>query len=79
MPAFRDRLDHGQIASLANYVRTTFGGVEGSVNASQVATIPDDQVDTPWRIQNAKWRAIPATMVTLLIVWTGVRMCGERG
>lgn len=53
MPAFRASMDKDQIASLANYVRTTFGGVEGDVNASQVATILDGKVNTPWLIQNA--------------------------
>lgn len=68
MPAFRASMNNGQIASLSNYVRATFGGVEGSVTASQVAAILDGQVDTPWLIQNARWLAILAILVATLIV-----------
>lgn len=77
MPAFRDSLDDGQIAALANHVRATFGGVEGSVDAPQVTTILDGQVGTPWPIQNAKWLAILGIVVAVPLVsaiaWAGIR------
>lgn len=47
MLSFHASMDDGRIASLADYVRVKFGGVEDSVNASQVATILHGQVDTP--------------------------------
>ena len=65
-----------------NQARAKFGGVEASVNASQVETILDGQVDTPWLIQNAKWLAIlaivVATLVILLIAWAAIRALGHR-
>ena len=71
-----------QIASVANYVRAKFGGVEGSVNALQVSTILNGQVDTPWLIQNARWLAIVAIILAVLaflvLVWAGVRALGHR-
>ncbi|MEO8847244.1 MAG: c-type cytochrome [Casimicrobiaceae bacterium] len=83
MPSFRASMDDAQIASLSNYVRTKFGGVEGGVNASQVATILAGQVETPWLIRNAKWLAIltivVATLVILVIAWAGIRAFGHRG
>lgn len=82
MPSFRDGMDNAQIASLANYVRTQFGGVEGSVNASQVATILNGKVDTPWLIQNARWLAILACAMALLVVlftaWSIARALERR-
>lgn len=81
MPAFRASLDDAQIASLANYVRTTFGGVEGSVNASRVESILSGQVDTPWLIQNARWLAMLAIVIVTLFlmgaVWAGIRVLGR--
>lgn len=79
MPSFRASMDDGQIASLANYVRANFGGVEGSVNASEVATILDGQVDTPWLIQNTRWLAILAIAVAILVItWVSIRTLGRR-
>lgn len=82
MPSFRSSMDDGQIASVANYVRANFGGVETSVDASQVETILDGQVDTPWLIQNAKWLAILAivavTVIVLLVAWVAIRAFSHR-
>jgi len=38
MPPFRSSLDDAQIAALANFVRTRFGGVASNLGASDVAT-----------------------------------------
>ncbi len=82
MPSFRTSMDDGQIASLANYVRTQFGGIEGGVTASQVSTILDGQIATPWLILNARWLAIVAIVVASLVVlavaWAGIRALGHR-
>lgn len=82
MPGFRASLDNAQIASLANYVRSTFGGVESNVGASQVAAILDGRVDTPWLIRQAKWLAIlaivAATLFLLGLAWAGVRWVGNH-
>ena len=66
MPLFRSSMNDGQIASVANYVRAKFGDVEGSVDASQVTTILNGQVDTPWLIRSARWLAILAIVVAML-------------
>jgi mono/diheme cytochrome c family protein len=47
MPPFRDSLDDGQIASLANFVRTEFGGVQSNLSERDVAEILKGGADTP--------------------------------
>ena len=77
MPSFRSSMNDGQIASVANYVRAKFGGVEGTLNASQVDTILAGQIDTPWLIRYAKWLALLAivvvTLVVVAIAWALIR------
>jgi mono/diheme cytochrome c family protein len=78
MPPFRDSLDDDQIASLANYVRSNFGGIDSSLNAQKVAMILNGKIDTPWLIQNALWLAISSIIfifvalliVVLAIIWS---------
>ena len=73
MPPFRSSLDDAQIASLANFVRTRFGGVQCDLSDAQAAAILDGGTDTPWLIRNAASLAIAAiglvVLVLLLIVW----------
>lgn len=82
MPGFRDSMDDAQIATLANYVRSTFGGVESDLDATQVPTILKGQVATPWLIRNAAWLAIAglviAALVLLAIIWALVRAVTRR-
>lgn len=83
MLTFPASMDDGQITSVVNYVRVKFGGVEGSVNAPQVATILHGQVDTPpWFIQNARRLAILAIVlampIILAVAWAGARTLGHR-
>lgn len=74
MPAFRHSLNDAQIAALANHVRTRFGGIESQISAWQVAQILDGQLDTPWLIQNAKWLAVLAIGVAMLLVVALIRV-----
>ena len=58
-------------------------GADKRVDASQVATILHGQVDTPWLIQNAKWLAILAIAVVILVIlviaWVFIRALRHRG
>jgi mono/diheme cytochrome c family protein len=82
MPPFRSSLDDAQIASLANFVRTRFGGVRSDLSDSQAAAILDGRTDTPWLIRSAAPLAIAAivafALVVLLIVWRGWRAFARR-
>lgn len=70
MPAFRSSLSDPQIAAVANFVRSQFGGVESAVTGGDVATILDGQVGVPWLIRNATWLAIVGLIgLGGLIVW----------
>ncbi|MEP7096750.1 MAG: c-type cytochrome [Dokdonella sp.] len=82
MPSFRSSMSDGQIASVANYVSTKFGGVKGEVSASQVATILKGHVETPWLIRYARWLAILAialaTLIVVALAWTLIRALSHR-
>ena len=68
MPGFRGSMDNAQIAALANYVRSQFGGIESNLDASQVASILDGQTDTPWLIHNARWLTILALVMAVFVL-----------
>jgi mono/diheme cytochrome c family protein len=82
MPPFRSTLDDGQIASVANFVRTQFGGVKSDLSDSQTAAILEGGNATPWPIRYAKPLAIAAifvfALIPLLIVWQGSRAFAKR-
>ncbi len=82
MPPFRSDLNDAQIASLANFVRTRFGGVTSDLSGEQVTAILDGRTNTPWLIQNAKPLAIAAilmfTIVLMLAVWKALRVFTGR-
>ncbi len=82
MPPFRPSLDDAQIASLANFVRTRFGGVRSDLSDSQAAAILDGRTDTPWLIRSAAPLAIAAivafALVVLLVVWGAWRTFAKR-
>lgn len=78
MPGFRDDLDDGQIASLANHVRTAFGGVAGDITTDRVDAVLAGTIDTPWLISNAHRLAIAAIVLVCLIVVAGGAWVGLR-
>lgn len=82
MPPFRSALDDGQIASVANFVRTQFGGVKSGLSDSQTTAILDGRTATPWLIRYARPLAIAAivafALILLLIVWQGSRAFAKR-
>ena len=74
MPGFRDKMTDDQIAAVTGYVRTTFGGIDGDVDAPKVAAILDGAGNTPWLIRNAFWLSIvgltvAALLLIALLVW----------
>jgi len=77
MPPFRTDLDNGQIASLANFVRTEYGGISSDLSESDVAAILRGGSGTSWLIRNAKPLAIAAiaalAVLALLVTWKGLR------
>ena len=83
MPGFRASLDDAQIAAVANYVRTGFGGVEGGIDEGRVAAILDGKIDTPWLIRDAHWLSLAGLAVGALVLaglaaW-GWRALSRRG
>jgi mono/diheme cytochrome c family protein len=83
MPPFRSTLDDGQIASVANFVRTQFGGVESDLSASQTTAILDGRAASSALIRYARPLAILAicafALILFLIVWQGARAFAKRG
>jgi mono/diheme cytochrome c family protein len=78
MPGFRSSLDDGQIASVANFVRTNFGGVASALSEADVAgLLIKGGTSKPWLIRAAKPLAIGAIVVfafvLLLLAWLGWR------
>ena len=68
MPGFRSAMSDPQIASVASYVRTTFGGVAEPVDAGQVSRILSGRIDVPWLIRNARWLSIAGLVGLILVV-----------
>lgn len=66
MPPFRSDLDDGQIASLANFVRTEFGGVGSVLTDADVAEILAGKSATPWLIRYAGPLVIAAIVIFVL-------------
>ncbi|MFN4098972.1 MAG: c-type cytochrome, partial [Pararhodobacter sp.] len=78
MPGFADELSAEQIATLANYTRTTFGGREDSaLTAMDVMRVleDDEEMPTPLRVlQIAAWVGIAlAVVVAALLLWWVMR------
>jgi len=74
MPGFNDELTHAQIAVLANYTRTTFGGrSESAVTAEDVAEVATFKPEMPLplrALQIAAWIGVIALLVGVpLLVW----------
>lgn len=74
MPGFKNDLSHEQIAAVANYVRTSFGGTEANLKDQDVADILEGKAKSPSRIiRNAGWLsvavAIGAIIIVLAIMW----------
>jgi hypothetical protein len=69
MPPFRTDLDDGQIAALANFVRTGFGGVSSDLDESDVAAILRGGTRTSWLIRDAKPLAVSAIVALPLVAW----------
>jgi mono/diheme cytochrome c family protein len=84
MPGFADELSHGQIAMLANYTRTTFGGRQDShLTAGDVerALAPNDGMPAPMRIvQVLAWVGLIGLLVllTLMVWWLARRRRHKR-
>ncbi|MBR3370491.1 MAG: cytochrome c [Rhodobacteraceae bacterium] len=72
MPGFEDELSHDQIAMLANYTRTTFGGRQDStLSGADVARAitPDNQMPATMRaLQMAAWVALVVAIGLLVAV-----------
>jgi mono/diheme cytochrome c family protein len=68
MPGFAGTMDAAQIAALANYVRTTFGGVPSQLTAQDVTKIRNGEVNRSWLISNARWLAIAGIAAACLLL-----------
>jgi mono/diheme cytochrome c family protein len=84
MPGFAGELSHGQIAMLANYTRTTFGGRQDSqLTAADVerAIAPDDEMPVSMRIlQVLAWVGLIGLLavLTLMVWWLARRRRHKR-
>ncbi|MPQ92556.1 cytochrome c [Thioclava sp. JE_KL1] len=68
MPGFQRTMNDAQIASVASYVRTNFGGVDGEVTKGSVANILSGKQQVSWIIANAAQLAWAAIAVAVLLV-----------
>ena len=78
MPGFANKLSDEQIAQVANYVRTTIGGMNASnLNADQIKKLAKLSNDVPFLIANAGWLAILGIIGAIallgLLVWLLLR------
>ena len=84
MPGFADELTYDQIATLANYTRTSFGGREDSnLTAADVARAlnPDEAMPAPLRLlQIIAWVGL-VSLIGLLVIGGAVfwRLARRRG
>lgn len=78
MPGFRSAMSDAQIAAVANYVRTSFGGVISDLDAEQVNAVLSGKSEASWLIVNAKWLTIVgiilAVVVFVLTIWVILRL-----
>nr|WP_298376688.1 cytochrome c [uncultured Halomonas sp.] len=73
MPGFEGKLDNGQIASVANYVRTEFGGhADSALEADQVDHIASGKQPVPTLIRYAPLLAWLGIAVLVLLIAGGV-------
>ena len=69
MPAFSDELSSEQIASIANYVRISFGGLASSdVSAADVERIAATSAEKPFLIKYAGLLAILGIIVAIAVI-----------
>lgn len=79
MPAFADNLNDEQIAQVANYVRTKFGGLDNSqLTADEVKKFSEQKAEVPFLIANAKWLTIAGIVFGLLVLAGLVRWLSRR-
>jgi mono/diheme cytochrome c family protein len=82
MPPLRTNLSDAQIASLANFVRSEFGGVTSKLSQSDVSMTLKGGPPANWLIRSAKPLAIAAVVIMalglLLTVWIGLRVLANR-
>lgn len=82
MPGFRSAMSDAQIAAVANYVRTSFGGVISDLDAEQINTVLSGKHEASWLIVNAKWLAIVgiilAVVVLVLTIWVVLRLITRK-
>lgn len=84
MPGFADELTKDQIAMLANYTRTTFGGRQDStLTAADIAraTSPDTAMPMPLRIlQVLAWVGLIGVLAAIVLAtWWFARRVGTSG
>lgn len=83
MPGFADSMEPVQIAAVANYVRTGFGGVQSDLDAAQVGVILGGKSNASWIIRNAHWLSILGIVVLVLVLvlagWAVTRALRRRG
>ena len=69
MPAFANRLNDGQIAQVANYVRTKLGGMtDSNLTANDIKKFVEQKDNVPFLIANAWWLTIVGLVVSLLLL-----------
>ncbi|WP_349294938.1 c-type cytochrome (plasmid) [Thioclava sp. 'Guangxiensis'] len=67
MPNFRNDLDDGQIAALANYVQTNFGGTDPKLDKAAVDTIRSGG-EVPWIVKNAAWMTWAGIIIAVIVI-----------
>ena len=78
MPSFRSELNDAQIAAIASYVRQRFGGIQQSVNESEVVSILNGTHDIPWLLLNARWLAWLGLIAGFAVVIGGGFLIARR-
>lgn len=72
MPAFSGQLDNQEIASITNYVRVNFGGIEkANISAKQVGDIVAGKTSVSWLIRYASllaWSGVVAAIIIFILL-----------
>ncbi|MNP62622.1 Fructose dehydrogenase cytochrome subunit precursor [compost metagenome] len=82
MPAFSEQLNNAQIASVSNYVRSRFAGIDDKVTAQDVQTLRDGG-EPPFIMRYINWLMTAGILVMVCLLggfwyWRKIRRSGRQ-
>jgi D-sorbitol dehydrogenase (acceptor) len=68
MPSFAEQLNNAQIASVSNYVRSRFAGIDDAVTAQDVQTLREGG-EPPFIVRYINWLITTGILVMVCLLW----------